>query len=176
LCSGVLFASETRSEKALWIEAKERGEQKTTVAMTVGIARELLESKDAKVNFSQEGKKELITKDTLLAILDGRQESIELRDAEDGSEAKLYLKDLDIPGKESGKNRLVLQVYKSGVKTFGIALPEVEVEKRDDESEGSNLEKISFGWKGLLPFLAKEGGAVYIQDQKDDTEIWIYVE
>lgn len=176
LCSGVLFASETRSEKALWIEVKERGEQKTTVAMTVGIARELLESKETKVNFAEEGEKELITKDMLQAILDGRQEFIEAHDNENATEAKLYLKQLEIPGKESGKNRLVLEVSKSGMKTFRIALPEIEVEKSGEKSEGSELERISFGWKGLLPFLAKEGGAVYIQVQKDDTEVWIYVE
>jgi hypothetical protein len=36
--------------------------------------------------------------------------------------------------------------------------------------------KINFGWKALLPFLAKGGGAVFIKDQDDDTEVWIYVE
>jgi hypothetical protein len=31
-------------------------------------------------------------------------------------------------------------------------------------------------WRGLLPFLAKEGGAIYINTEKEETEVWLYVE
>ena len=174
LCSGFLLASQPHSEKALWIEVKEKGNQQTTIAMTEGIARQLLESDETKVNFSEKGKRDLITREMLTAVLEGRQESAEVRDPEDGSEAKIYMKDLDVPGKGDGKNRLVLATYKSGRETFRIALPEIEMESHDERS--NDFVKINFGWKGLLPFLAKEGGAVYIEDGKDDTEVWIYVE
>ena len=70
----------------------------------------------------------------------------------------------------------MLETYESGVKKFRIALPEMDMEKSDDESGSDDLVKLSFGWKGLLPFLAKEGGAVYINDQQKDSEVWIYVE
>ena len=31
-------------------------------------------------------------------------------------------------------------------------------------------------WRGLLPFLAKEGGAIYINTEKEETEVWLYLE
>ena len=98
MCSGVLLASGSRSGKALWIEVREKGERKTTIAMTEGIAKQLLESKELKVNFSEKGKKELITMEMLRAVLDGREESVEARDSQDGSEAKVYMKRMNIPG------------------------------------------------------------------------------
>jgi hypothetical protein len=98
------------------------------------------------------------------------------RDSADGSEVKMYLKDLEIPGKGRGKDRLVLETYKSGKKKFSIGLPDIEVEEAREDSGASDLVKLSFGWKGLLPFLAKAGGAVYLKDHQDDTEVWLYVE
>jgi hypothetical protein len=174
LFSTTLLAS--HSEKALWIEVKEKGNIKTTIAVTEGIAWQLVESKQTKANFSGKGKKDVITKEMLRAVLDGREKSIVVRDSEGGSEVKIYLKDLDIPGKERGKDRLVLETYKSGQKKFSIGLPDIEVEEAGEDSGAGDLVKLSFGWKGLLPFLAKAGGAVYVKDYKGDTEVWVYVE
>jgi len=174
LCSGFLLASQPHSEKALWIELKEGGNQQITIAITEGIVRQLLESEETKVNFSEKGKRELITREMLEAVVEGRQESAEVCDPQDGSEAKIYMEDLNVPGKGDGNDRVVLATYKSGTETFRIALPEIEMESHDESS--NDFVRINFGWKGLLPFLAKEGGAVYIGDGKDDTEVWIYVE
>ena len=48
------------------------------------------------------------------------------------------------------------------------------MEQADEKTDESV--NVSFGWKALLPFLAKVGGAVYINDQQDNTEVWLYVE
>lgn len=141
--------------------------------MTEGIARQLLDKKEMNINFSEGEKAELVTRDMLQAVLDGRQESMTSRD-EQGDEAILSLKSLSVPGKRGGNDRLVLETYKAGKQTFRIALPELEMEQTDEK--GDESVKVNFGWKALLPFLAKVGGAVYINDQEDDTEVWLYVE
>ena len=174
ICSSVLPASLPR-EKALWIEVKEKGDHKTTIAMTELIARQLLESDETKVYLAKKGKNDLITREMLRLVLDGREESVEAR-GEDGSEAKLYMADLRVPGHKGGKGKLVLETYKSGSRTFRIALPEIEIEASAEENGGIGSIEMSIGWKGLLPFLAKEGGAIYIDTGKDETEVWLYVE
>jgi hypothetical protein len=174
ICSSVLRAS-SPGERALWIEVKEKGDHKTTIAMTKSIARRLLESDETKVHFATKGKKDLITRDMLGSVLDGREESVEARD-EDGSEAKLYMADLKVPGHKGGKEKLVFETYKSGSRTFRIALPEIELEASDEENGGTGSIETSIGWKALLPFLAKEGGAIYINTEKEETEVWLYVE
>lgn len=172
ICSSVLPASPFR-EKALWIEVKEKGDHKTTIAMTEPIARQLLESDETKVHLAKKGNKDLITREMLRLVLDGQEESVEARD-EDGSEVKLFMADLKVPGHKGEKGKLVLETYKSGSRTFRIALPEIEIEASDEEN-GESID-MSIGWKGLLPFLAKEGGAIYIDTYKDETEVWLYVE
>lgn len=174
ICSSVLPASSS-GEKALWIEVKDKSDHKTTIAMTEAIARQLLESDKTKVHFADKGNKDLITRAMLGSVLDGREESVEARD-EDGSEAKLYMADLKVPGHNGGNGKLVFETYKSGSRTFRIALPEIELAASDEENGGTGSIETSIGWKALLPFLAKEGGAIYINSDKDDTEIWLYVE
>jgi hypothetical protein len=172
LCTSVLQGSPHR-ENALWIEVKEKGANKTTIAMTEPIARLLLKSDESKVHLTTEGKRDLVTRAMLESVLEGREESVEVRD-EDGSEAKLFMADLKVPGEKGGEGKLVLETYESGSRTLRIALPEIEIEASDEE-EGGFIE-ISIGWKGLLPFLAKEGGAIYVTNEKEDTEVWLYVE
>jgi hypothetical protein len=65
---------------------------------------------------------------------------------------------------------------KSGSRTFRIALPEIELETSDEEDGGTGSIETSIGWKALLPFLAKEGGAICINTDKDETEVWLYAE
>lgn len=174
ICSSVLPASPP-GEKALWIEVKEKGDHKTTIAMTELIARQLLEADETNVHFAKKGKKDLITREMLRSVLDGQEESVEARD-EDGSQVKLFMADLRVPGHKGAKGKLVLETYKSGSRTFRIALPEIEIEASDEEDGGTGSIEMTIGWKGLLPFLAKEGGAIYIDSDKDDTEVWLYVE
>ena len=177
LASLLLFSSfiwtSCRSEKALWIELKEHGERTTTIAMTEGIARQLLDSKNMNVNFSAGEKNQMVTKDMIQAVLNGTQSSMTSQD-EEGDEATVSMKSLSVPGKRGGNDRLVLETYKSGKQTLRIALPELEMEQADEKTDESV--NVSFGWKALLTFLAKVGGAVYINDQQDNTEVWLYVE
>lgn len=170
-CSAMFFAC--RTEKALWIEVKEDGKRTTTIAMTEGIARKLLETEEMNVNFTEKGRHDLITRDMLRSVLNGEKRSVIARD-ENGSEAVVSLKSLNIPGERSGNNRLVLETYKSGNQTFRMVLPELEFEQADDK--GDEHVKVNFSWKALLPFLEEVGGAVYINDQDEDTEVWVYVE
>ena len=111
----------------------------------------------------------------LRSVLDGREESVVAKD-EDGSEAKLFMADLSVPERREGTAKLVLETFKSGSRTFRLALPEIEMEATDAENGGTGIIDMRLGWKGLLPFLAKEGGAIYINTAKDDTEVWLYVD
>jgi gamma-glutamylcyclotransferase (GGCT)/AIG2-like uncharacterized protein YtfP len=171
LCFGMLLSS-CGTEKALWIEARDNSEQ-TTIAVTEGIARELLETTKMNVSFSKKGKRDLVTREMLQAVLDGRQQQISAHD-DHGSEVTVSLKPLSVPGKKNGKNRLVLETYKAGKQTFRIALPELELSMGDEKREASV--NVDLNWKAWLPFLAKAGGAVLIKDHDDDTEVWLYVE
>ena len=171
LCSGLLWASCT-SERAVWVEVRDTDGHKTTIAVTEGIARQLLEATETNVDFSSKGNRQLVTREMLQAVVDGRERSLSARD-EDGTEATVFMKPLQTPGRK-GNDRLVLETYKAGKQTFRIALPEFEMEQVDQKSNESV--RVGFGWKALLPFLAKSGGAIYINDQNDDTEVWVYVE
>ena len=171
ICSAMLWSS-CGAQKALWIEVKENDGQKT-IAVTEGIARKLLDTKEMNVNFSKKGKEDLVTREMLRDVLDGRKRSVTAH-GDHGSEVTVSLKSISIPGEKSGNDRLVLETYKSGNRTFHIALPELEIETADDKGEVSMHG--DFDWKEWLPFLAKEGGGVYFKDHDDDTEIWLYVE
>ena len=168
----VLFAF-SREERALWIEVREEGGGKTTIAMTERIARQLLESDEVKGHFAKKGGKDLITRDMLRSVLDGDEASIEVQD-EDGSEITLHMDGLKVPSPDGRRGKLVLETYKAGSRTLRIGIPDVEIEASDEE-EGGFIE-MSLGWKGLLPFLAEEGGAIYINNEKDDTQVWVYFE
>jgi hypothetical protein len=171
-CSTLLWSS-CRSEKALWIELREHGVRTTTIAMTEGIARQLLDTKNMKVNFTEEEKAQLVTRDMLQAVLIGSQASMKSQD-EEGDEAIVSMKSLSVPRERGGNDRLVLETYKSGKQTFRLALSELEMEQADAKTDESV--KVNFGWRALLPFLARVGGAVYIRNEEDGTEVWLYVE
>jgi hypothetical protein len=174
ICSGILIASPPR-DKALWIEVTEKGSHKATVAVTELIARQLLECDDPGCRFTKHGETDLITREMLRQVLDGDEKCVEARD-EHGSEVKLYMADLDVPGRKGENGRLILETYKSGSRTFRMALPEFELQVSSDEADGSGSIELGIGWKGLLPLLAREGGALYISSDEDETEVWVYVE
>jgi len=174
ICSSALTGCPPR-ERALWIEVKDKGDHKISIAITEPIARLLLESDERKVHLTKGREKDPFTREMLRSVLDGREESVEARN-DDGSEVKLFMADLAVPGNDEGKGKLVLETYKMGSRTFRIALPEIEMEASNEEDSGTGSIEMNIGWKGLLPFLAKEGGAIYINVEKDETEVWLYVE
>jgi hypothetical protein len=170
-CSALLWSS-CRTEKALWIEVNEHGSRKT-IAVTEGIARRFLDAMETKVRFTTKSKSELLTREMVRDVLDGRTRSATTRD-EHGTEVTISMKPLGIPGDSRENNRLVLDIYSSGERTFHLALPELDIELADKERQISLRADID--WKSWLPFLAKAGGAVYIKDHDEDTEVWLHVE
>ncbi len=172
ICSGFSQAYAHR-EKALWIDVKKHGHQETTIAVTEPIVRQLLECDE--VHFAKKGEKDPITKEMLRAVLDGEQESVEVQD-EDGSRLTLHMAQLEVPAHHAKQEDLVLEVHKGGSRTLRVSLPEIDVEASNEEEDGVGSIETSIGWKWLLPFLAKEGGAIYINSDKDETEVWLYVE
>jgi hypothetical protein len=172
ICSPSLFAS-SPSQKALWIEVIQKGNHKTIVAVTEEIARELLDSSNPKCQIAMDEGHGQITRAMLKAVLNGEQETLEVQD-EHGGVLKLYMADLDAPSHKGGTGKLVLETFKSGSRTLRMVLPEVEIEANDEE-DGDSIE-MHLGWKGLLPFLARAGGAIYVNSGEDDTEVWVYLE
>jgi hypothetical protein len=173
-CTNVLLASPHR-EKALWIEVKEHGECKTTIAVTEPIARALLESEQLACCLGKSSEECTITREMLRALLDGDQETTEIQN-EDGSEVKLYMASLKVPGYGEENGKLILETYKEGARTLRISLPEIAIEAFNGKECEEECIQVNVGWKGLLPFLAKQGGAIYVDSQEDETEVWVYVD
>ncbi len=157
-------------QRALWIDVRDKDEHKT-IAVTEAIARKAIEV--ANVEFAGRNNRDLVTREVLLSVLDGRERTRTARDAV-GNEAVVYMKRLDTPGKNGGNNNLVLETYKSGRQTFRFALPNLDMSFDGESNSVSVSGKLD--WKSWLPFLAKEGGAVYLKDHSDETEIWLYVD
>lgn len=174
VCTSALLAFPPR-EKALWIKVMEKGDHKTTIAVTEAIVRHVLESDNPEKHFAMDGEENPITREMLRSVLDGEEESVKVRD-DDGTEIELTMSDLDVPGDKGSRGKLVLETYKDGSRTFRMSLPEIEIEACDDEDDGSGFIEMNIGWKGLLPFLAEEGGAIYIESDEDETEVWVYVQ
>jgi hypothetical protein len=172
--AAALLAGSTHSEKAMWIKISEQGKLKTTIAITEPIARLIAESDKENVHFSSHKDRDLITRQMMKDVLDGKKSSMKEEDAEDGTEAEIFMKKLDVPGSRGDKSRLILETYKDGKRTFRMKLGEFEIESTDEESEKPS--KNDFSWKALLPFLSKTGGGVYILDHNDNTEVWLFVE
>jgi hypothetical protein len=169
LSAGLLFAAQPK-ERALWCEIKKQNGEKTTIAVTENIARGLLESDDTKFHFADKDD-DVITREMLREVLDGEKDVVKAKD-KDGSAVKIYMSDLKVPGHREGK--LVLETYKHGNRTFRMALPEIEIGAADeDDNESAD---VSFGWRALLPSLAEEGGALYINNEEEETEVWIYLD
>ncbi len=166
-------AGPSHSEKALWIETREHGKLKSVMAVTEAIARHVVKSEDTEMNFGDDDK-DLITKEMILDVLDGRERKVTAKDSSGEEEVTLYMKDLEVPGRERDKDRLILTTFKEGKKTFSVTLPDIEVESKEERSD--SLESYHIGWKAFLPFVAKHGGALYTRNYKDDTEVWLYVE
>ncbi len=171
----VLSARPTHSESALWIKISEHGKLKATIAVTEEIARLMLESDNANMHFHMKDKEhDLITRRMIESVLDGSESSVTASDPANDTEAEVYMKRLHVPGSKHGSSKLVMETYKEGKRSFRMNLGEFSFET-DDEETNTTVET-NFSWKSVLPFLAKKGGGVYIQDHDDDTEIWVYVE
>jgi hypothetical protein len=170
-----LFARPTHSEPALWIKISEHGKVKTTIAVTEPIARMIAESDKQNVHFHAGNKeRDLITRQMLESVLDGRESSVTAKDAENDTEAEVYMKRLKVPGSQKDNNHLIMETFKDGEQSFRMKLGEFSFESKDDET--GDVSETGFSWKSLLPFLSKTGGGIYIHDHTDDSEIWVYVE
>jgi hypothetical protein len=169
-----LLAGTTHTEKALWINVSEHGKLKTTIAVTEPIARLIAETDKEHVHFSSHSGRDLITRQMMKDVLDGKKSSVREKNTEDTTAVEMFMKNLDVPGSMGEKSKLVLETYKDGKRTFRMKLGEMEFESTDEET--GKPSKSDFSWKSLLPFLSKTGGGVYILDHEDNSEIWLFVE
>ncbi len=174
LCIGFASASPP-DERALWIKVNENENHTTTIAVTEMLARHLLESGEPGKHFLMDDEEDILTKEMLRSVLDGEEDCVKVRD-DDGAEIEVYMDDLNVPGHKRGDGKLILETYKEGVRTFRLSLPEIELEACDDADCETGIMETHFGWRGLLPFLAGEGGAVYIDSDEDKTEVWVYLQ
>lgn len=160
------------SRTALWIELKDHDDGLTKIAVTREIAVALLEAdKESSMHFNHHGHNDPITKQMIRDVLDGTRDVVHAQDPDNGSEATLYLKDIDLPRHAGGKGSMVLETYKNGERTFRMKLGEIEIEGGDKDDNN-----ISFSWKRLLPFLSKTGGAVYVSDEREGSEVWVFMD
>jgi hypothetical protein len=159
------------SRPALWIEVKNEEKGLTRIAVTREIAVALIEADDDSMHVDKHGKGDLITKQMISDVLDGTREIVRAKDPDDGSEVALYLKDIDLPRHAGGSGSMVLETYKNGERTFRMKLGEFEI-----EAGGKDENSAAFGWKRLLPFLSKAGGAVYVNNEREDSEVWLFMD
>jgi len=172
LLAGTAIAGD--SPRALWIEVNNAHEGKTTIAVTVDVMKALLEADTQDLHFnSGKGKKDLVTRAMIEDLLDGKRDVIDVEDTEENETAHLYLADLDIPDHEVKKDHVVLETYKDGKRDLRLSLGDFEIDKSSDEDgdQGFNL-----NWRKCLPFLTQAGGAVYINNERDRTVVWVYAE
>lgn len=157
---------------ALWITVREADGDVTTIAITEEIARAVMEA-DKDHDCIHQGKDGLVTREMIGAVLDGREESVDVH-ADDGGSATVFMKELTLPG-NGGTGSLVMESWKEGKRVMHLALPVMELNIGDDgASEGSA--EFSLDLRNLAPFLATSGGGVYIDNRRDGTEFWLYVD
>jgi len=160
------------SRPALWIEVTNENGELTKIAVTREIAVAMLEAdKDGSMHLNKHGNNELITKQMLRDVLDGTRETVHATDPDNGSEVTLYMKDIDPPRHAGTEGSVVLETYKNGERTFRMKLGEMEF-----EAGGKDDNTVTIGWKGLLPFLSKVGGTVYVNNDRDGSEVWLFMD
>jgi len=161
----------SKKERVLWIETREDGTLKATIAISVGLAKHLLEeSDDSPID------RDLITREMIEDVLSGREESVEATDPKTGESARLWLGLLEVTsrtGDDAGD--LVVEVFKKGKRSFTLRLPYAE-EPRAEEEDDPDIDRMTFGWNSLMPFMAETKGVVYVKSQDEDTEFWMYVD
>ncbi len=176
VCVIVLASTAMASNpRALWIEVNHESKGTTMIAVTEDVARALLEADNDEWHFSK-GKgssEELITKQMLLDVLNGDKESINVRDENEDATIHVYMSDLDVPRHSSESGHIVLETYKDGKRTLRISLGDLDIEQSDDEG---NAADIHLNWKKCVPFLKHPGGAVYVRNDEEDSQVWLYVD
>ena len=170
ICLALL--SSCRTQRALWIETDRNGHL-VAIAVTEGIARRFLETTGPSTDLWTQGEQSPIAREMLRDVLDGRQTRVSAR-GDDGSVITISMKPLSVPGRGRGNNRIVLEISKAGEKTFRLALSDLDLHLADENTSVSLQAHLD--WKRWVPFLAREGGAVYVKDAGEDTEVWLYVE
>jgi len=161
----------SKKERVLWIETREEGTPKATIAVSINLAKHLLEeSDDSPID------RDLITRQMIEDVLSGREESVETTDPETGQSARMWLGLLEVKsrtGDDAGD--LVVEVFKKGKRSFTLRLPYAEdPDAREDDDP--DIDRMTFGWNSLMPFMAETKGVVYVISHDDDTEFWMYVD
>lgn len=164
-------AALSKKERVLWIETREEGTPKASIALSVSLAKHLLEETD-----DSPIDRDLITREMIEDVLSGREESVETTDPETGESARVWLGFLEVKprtGDDSGD--LVVEVYKKGKRSFTLRLPYAEDPETQDDDDG-DISRMTFGWNSLMPFMAETKGVVYVKTHDEGTEFWMYVD
>ena len=173
--TSILYAASApagNSKDVLWIELKSHDEGRTKIAVTTEIAEAFLNAdKEGSVHINAHNHKDLITKEMIRDVLEGRRDEVLAEDPDNGSTARLYLGDLRLPRHEGSRGSIVMETYKNGSRTFRMKLGEFEISEGDKDDNN-----VEFSWKRLLPFLTKTGGALYINNEREDTEVWVFMD
>jgi len=165
----------TAEQEMLWINVQSEREPETTIAVSLPVARELYTSGQDHLTMGRQNKAERELQHLLQEVLEGAKEEGEVYDREDSTRIRVWRASTTIPGSEKRDgNTLVIEIRERGEPMTTIRLPNITVET-SSESEDAVVET-SIGWRAFLPFLAEHGGALYIATDKDETEIWVYVQ
>jgi len=165
----------TEEQEMLWINVQSEREPETTIAISLAVARELSLSGQDHLTMGRKNDAERELQHLLQEVLEGAKEEGEVYDREDNTRIRVWKASTTIPGgKKRDGNTLVVEVREKGERMTTIRLPNITVETTS-ETEDAVVET-SIGWRAFLPFLAEHGGAVYIATDKDETEIWVYIQ
>lgn len=163
----------SKKEKVLWMKIGEDGEVKASIAISVTLARHLLD--EDRDSHEDPIDRDLITREMIDDVLSGRKESVESTDRETGKSARLWIGSLEIESaEEDDEGDLVIEVFKKGKRSFTMRLPYAE-ESRERDEDDPDITRMTFGWNSLMPFMAESRGVIYVKDHDDDTEFWMYV-
>jgi hypothetical protein len=173
--AGISRAPAAEEQEMLWIGVTSDTEPGTTIAVTLSVARDLYESDQEHLVFGKKDRSARQIQDLIKDVLDGERDEGEVTDPDNHSRVRVWRGSATVPGSGKGnRSTLVVEIRERGKTVTTIRLPNITVETT---SEGEDaVVETAIGWRTFLPFLAENGGAVYIATEKDDTEVWVYVE
>lgn len=163
----------SQEQEMLWLNVQSDKEPETTIAVSLPIARQFYAKGEEHLGFSLKDGKERELEHLIQEVLEGDRDEGEVYDGD--TRVRVWKGTATIPGngKKDG-NTLVVEIREEGEAVTTIRLPNITIETTSQE-HGAVVET-SVGWRTFLPFLAEHGGAVYIATEKDETEIWVYVQ
>ena len=164
-----------QEQEMLWLNVRSDKEPETTIAVSLAIARQFYADGEEHLTFSLKDRKERELEHIIQEVLQGDRDEGEVYDSEGNTRVRVWRGTATVPGTgQKDGNTLVVEIREKGEAVTTIRLPNITIETTSEE-QGAVVET-AVGWRTFLPFLAEHGGAVYIATEKDETEIWVYVQ